>query len=337
MSVTDTSSSLTQNVTKIEAGAYVAAAAFLGRTPVLALGDGQIVFAEIGAEKRIEAHPDAGILCAARGPRTLVTGGDDGRVVEIAANGAVTEIAKEKTGWIDALAFREDGAIGWACGKTVRARSAKGELKSVAAPSTVRGLAFLSKGYRLAMAHYNGASLWFPNTDAGLDLYEWKGSHLDVTLSPGGRFLVTSMQENALHGWRLSDKQNMRMSGYPAKTRSLSWSSDGDWLATSGADACIVWPFKEKTGPMNKAPHECGVREARVSQVAFHPKALVIAVGYDDGWVLLCRLTDAAELLVHRPGETPEGAITALTWDGDGRHLLFGSAEGFAGLLTMPA
>jgi WD40 repeat protein len=87
---------------------------------------------------------------------------------------------------------------------------------------------------------------------------------------------------------------------------------------------------------MNKEPHECGVRESRVSQVAFHPKSLVIAMGYEDGWVLLCRLTDAAELLVHRPGGTPEGAITALTWDSDGRHLLFGSAEGFAGLLTMP-
>jgi WD40 repeat protein len=337
MSSTDTASSLTQHVTKIEAGAYVTAAAFLGRTPVLALGDGQVVLAEIGAEKRVAAHPDAGILSAVHGGRALITGGDDGRVIEIGPDGRLVEIYKEKTGWIDALAAREDGSIAWASGKNVRARSAKGEVKSIVAPSTVRGVGFVPKGYRLAMAHYNGASLWFPNTEAGLDLYEWKGSHLDVTFSPDGRFLVTSMQENALHGWRLSDKQNMRMSGYPAKSRSLSWSSDGHWLATSGADACIVWPFKEKTGPMNKAPHECGVREARVSQVAFHPRAQVIAVGYDDGWILLCRLTDAAELLVHRPGEVPEGAITALSWDADGRHLLFGSAEGFAGLLTMPA
>lgn len=337
MAETDTASSLTQHVTKIEAGAYVTAAAFLGRTPVLALGDGQVILAEIGAEKRIEAHPDAGILCTARTQRTLLTGGDDGRVVEIGADGKPVEIFKEKMGWIDALAARDDGTMAWASGKNVRARGAKGEVKSIAAPSTVRGLGFVQKGYRLAIAHYNGASLWFPNTEAGLDFYEWKGSHLDVTLSPDRRFLVTSMQENALHGWRLSDKQNMRMTGYPAKSRSLSWSSDGHWLATSGADACIVWPFKEKTGPMNKAPHECGVREARVSQVAFHPKALVIAIGYDDGWVLLARLTDAAELLVHRPGETPEGAITAMSWDADGQHLLFGSAEGFAGLLTMPA
>src|SRR5438270_75945 len=83
--------------------------------------------------------------------------------------------------------------------------------------------------------------------------------HLDATGSPDGRFIVTSMQENALHGWRLVDSRNMRMTGYPGKTRSMSWSSEGHWLATSGADACVVWPFKDKDGPMGKPPRECGV------------------------------------------------------------------------------
>ncbi len=124
----------------------------------------------------------------------------------------------------------------------------------------MRGLCFLPKGYRLALAHYNGVSLWFPNAEAAPPLLEWKGSHLDATVSPDGRFLVTSMQENALHGWRLADARNMRMTGYPGKTRSLSWSHDGHWLATSGADACVVWPFRDKDGPMGKAPRECGVR-----------------------------------------------------------------------------
>ena len=116
-------------------------------------------------------------------------------------------------------------------------------------------------------------------------MLEWKGSHLDVSASPDGRFLVTSMQENALHGWRLADSRNMRMTGYPGKTRSLAWSHDGHWLATSGADACVVWPFKDKDGPMGKGPRECGVRSSRVTQVAFHPRALVVAIGYADGMV----------------------------------------------------
>ena len=149
------------------------------------------------------------------------------------------------------------------------------------------------------------------------------------------RFIVTSMQETMLHGWRVADKAHMRMSGYPSKTRSFAWSPDGAWLATSGADAAIVWPFQAKDGPMGKAPRECGVRAAKVSQVAFHPKALVLAVGYEDGCVLLCRLTDASEILVRHPEGA--GAVTALAWDGTGAQLAFGAGAGAAGILTLPA
>jgi WD40 repeat protein len=326
-------SSLTAHVRPLAAGAPAVAAAFIGSEPTLALADGNVVIGAPGAERRVAAHPDGAILVAARDGDTLLTGGDDGRVVRTSADGGLEAIAEEKGRWIDALTAQA-GAIAWAAGKQARARDAAGAVKSWAAPTTVRGLAFLPKGYRLALAHYNGASLWFPNAAAEPTLLEWKGSHLDVTASPDGRFLVTSMQENALHGWRIFDARNMRMTGYPGKTRALSWSHDGHWLATSGADACIVWPFKDKDGPMGKAPRECGVRSARVVKVAFHPRALVVAIGYADGMALLCRLVDGAEILVRAPGG---GAVSALGWDATGARLLIGLDDGAAGLLTLPA
>jgi WD40 repeat protein len=327
--MTDPANSLTQHVSPLEAGEPVAAAAFLGEAPGLALANGVVKL----AGRDIAAHPDGAILCAALDGERWLTGGDDGRVVAISPKGAAETLADEKGKWIDALAVRE-GAVAWSAGKTVRARDAKGVVKSWTAPTTARGLAFLPKGYRVAAAHYNGVSLWFPNADATPQLMEWKGSHLDATVSPDGRFLVTTMQENALHGWRLVDGRNMRMTGYPGKTRSLSWSHDGHWLATSGAEACVVWPFKEKDGPMGKPPRECGVRPHRITEVAFHPRALVVAIGYADGLISLCRLGDAAEILVRPPGD---GAISALAWDKIGARLLFGTDAGVAGLLTLPA
>ena len=332
--VAASSASLVDGVVPIEAGAHVTAAAFLGATPVLALGDGALLFAG-ETSRRVEAHPDAGILVAASTEESFVTGGDDGRVVSTDRTGRTTVLADEKGQWIDAVAAREDGATAWAAGKSVRARSAKGDVRSIMAASTARGLAFAPKGYRLAFAHYNGASLWFPNTAEPPETLAWKGSHLDVTWSPDGRFLVTSMQENSMHGWRLADGGNMRMSGYPAKPRSLSWSKDGNWLATSGAEACVVWPFEGKTGPMGKQPRECGVRPVRVTAVAFHPKTLVIALGYDDGFVLLCRLSDASELPV-RLEDKEGGAVSALGWDGKGQRLVFGTRNGRAGVLSLP-
>src|SRR5271169_359581 len=326
-------SSLGQHVVAFSAGAHVTAAAFLAGEPALALGDGSILIGEPKSFRRIDAHPGGAILAAASDGERLITGGDDGRIVATAADGATQEIAHEKGRWIDALAARGE-AIAWGAGREARARDGSGLVKTFSAPSTVRGLAFLPKGYRLALAHYNGVSLWFPNVAAEPIALEWRGSHLDVVASPDGRFVVSSMQENALHGWRVADARNMRMTGYPKKTRSLSWSHDGHWLATSGADACVVWPFRDKDGPMGKAPRECGVRSARVSQVAFHPRALVVAIGYTDGLMLLCRLGDGAEILVRAPGE---GAISAFAWDLTGARLLFGLESGLAGLLTLPA
>ncbi|MDE2577529.1 MAG: WD40 repeat domain-containing protein [Hyphomicrobiales bacterium] len=326
--------SLSDHVIPIEAGAEIVGAAFLQRTPALALADGVVLLADVGEERRIVAHEDAAILASAANGRVLLTGGDDGRVVATDASGAVTQFGDEKGKWIDALALRADGAALWSAGKRVAAREASGAIKHWDAPSSVRGLAFFPKGYRVAAAHYNGASLWFPNAGAAPEFLEWKGSHLDVTVSPDGRFLVTSMQENMLHGWRLADKKHMRMSGYPAKPRSLSWSHDGYWLATSGAEACIVWPFQTKDGPMGKAPRECGVRDKRVSCVAFHPTTLIAAIGYEDGWLMLCRLLDGAEIFVRGPKEGK--AISALAWDAPGKRLLFGAKDGVAGLLQLP-
>ncbi len=332
MADTQATTSLAQNVRSFDAGAQVVAAAFLDEAPALAVADGAVLVGEPDDNKRVEAHPDAAILVGVSDGKTLLTGGDDGRVAAVGADASAREIANEKGRWIDALATR-GGACAWSAGKQVSARDDAGSVRTWTAPSSVRGLAFQPKGYRLAATHYNGVSLWFPKIEGPPQTLEWKGAHLDTTFSPDGRFLVTSMQENALHGWRLADSRNMRMTGYPGKTRSLSWSHDGAWLATSGADAAVVWPFKDKDGPMGKAPRECGVREARVTRVAFHPRALVVAIGYADGLVLLTRLADAAEILVRRPGGGP---VSALAWNGDGARLLIGLESGEAGLLSLP-
>jgi WD40 repeat protein len=321
---------LTDRVSTLAFDDHILHAGFLGEAPCFVMTDGRI---HVGREREaLRPHADA-ILAVAADRDRIVTGGDDGKVIETRSDGSYVLLGDEKGRWIDALALGQDGAVAWSAGKRAIARDGKGKLRELALPSSSQGLAFAPKGYRLAIAHVDGASLWFPATDAGPERFLWKGLHLDITVSPDNRFVVTSMQENQLHGWRIADKGHMRMSGYPGKTRSFAWSHDGLWLATSGADGAIVWPFA-KDGPTGKAPRECGIRGARVTKVAFHPKALVLAVGYADGWVILVRFTDASELLVRAGGDgTP---ITALGWDEAGKRLVFGSESGGAGLLVLP-
>src|ERR1700738_2819491 len=228
--MTDTQSqipSVSDRMRPIATGAPVVAVKFLAETAVFALGGETLLFAAPdNAEQRVVVHA-GGIMAVASDGKRIVTGGDDGKVAAANAEGEVETLATDaKHRWIDTVALGPDGAVAWSAGKQAFMRNAKGEIKSLDLPSSVGGLAFSPKGLRLAVAHYGGVTLWFPNAQATPEMFAWKGSHLDVMFSPDGKFLVTTMQESTLHGWRLADAKDMRMSGYSAKVRSMAWTAD---------------------------------------------------------------------------------------------------------------
>jgi WD40 repeat protein len=325
--------SLADRVRLIDAGAAVVGVHFLGPTPVFVLGEETLLFAGEDEERRVPIHAGA-ILCSVSDGKRIVTGGDDGTLVQTGSDGQHRAIATDdKRRWIDQVALAPDGSVAWSVGKTAHVFTTKGERRSFEAPSTVAGLCFAPKGFRLAIAHYNGATLWFPNAPGTApQKLEWKGSHLGVTVSPDGRFLVTTMQETTLHGWRLVDSKHMRMSGYSARVRSVSWSADGAYLATSGSEQLILWPFDGKDGPMGRQPKLLGRSQARVSVVACHPRQPVAAVGYADGVVMLARLDDGALILVRQGDSVP---VSALGWDAGGQMLAYGTDAGRAGVLRL--
>ena len=325
--------SVVERTRAIAAGAPVVAVHFLGRTAAFVLGEEAVVLvAEKGDERRLALH-GGGILSAATDGASVVTGGDDGKVFATDAKGESRPIATDlKRRWIDQVAAGPDGAVAWSAGKQAFAQTGNGEPRSIEVQSTVGGLAFAPKGLRLAVAHYNGVSLWFPNALAAPEMLEWKGSHHHVAFSPNGQFMVTAMQEPTLHGWRVVDAKHMRMSGYSARVRSFAWTAGGKWLATAGSEQLVLWPFQGKDGPMGKQPKMFAAFAVRVTTVACHPKQEVVAVGYADGTVLLVRIDDGAEVLGKKPGEGP---VTALGWDAAGTLLAFGTEAGEAGVIDL--
>ena len=326
------SASVVERIHAVAANGAVIAAHFLGRMAVFVLGDETMVLAPPRGEAKTLAVHGGAILATAVGESVIVTGGDDGKVVETDVSGTSRTVATDpKNRWIDHVAVGPDGAVAWSAGKTAFVQGK--ELCSIDAPSTVGGLAFLPKGFRLAIAHYNGATLWFPNAPQSTpEKLEWKGSHLGVTVSPDGRFLVTAMQEPMLHGWRLVDRQHMRMSGYATRVMSVGWTAGGKWLATAGAPQLILWPFQTKEGPMGKQPRQLAPSQHRIAKVACHPRQDIVATGYEDGMLLLVRIDDGAEILAKNPGDAP---VSALAWSADGTLLAFGTDNGEAGILDL--
>jgi WD40 repeat protein len=317
----------------VKAAAAVVGAHFLGSTAVLVLSEEMLLLVPRDGETRaIGAHAGAILASAAEAGR-VVTGGDDGKVVATGEDGASVAIATDgKRRWIDHVATGPHHAVAWSAGKQAFVRLDNGDERMLEVPSTVGGLTFAPKGLRLAVAHYSGVSLWFPNARSEPEKLAWKGSHLGLLFSPDGRFLVTSMQEPTLHGWRLADGKDMRMSGYAARVRSLGFTADGKSLATSGARELILWPFQSKDGPMGKAPRMLAPAESGVEVVACHPREDVVAVGYADGLVLLVRLADGAKVLARKPAAAP---LTALAFSARGDALAFGTEDGEAGVVDL--
>jgi hypothetical protein len=83
---------------------------------------------------------------------------------------------------------------------------------------------------------------------------------------------------------------------------------------------------------MGKEPAMLAPLQARVTTVACHPRQDIFAAGYSDGTVLMVRMTDGAEILVHRNGGA---AIAALGWNAKGTLLAFAAEDGEAGLLEL--
>ena len=321
-------------VAPLDLSGHCLAAHFVGIVPFFAMADGTVHWLE-GGHRVVQVHN--GLLAVAREPMggALITGGEDGRVCRVDAEGNVRELALMARKWMTTVAAGPQGAVAFASGRTAWVRLSDGAMREFQHERSVEGLAFAPKGLRIAVARYNGVTLhWAAGRAKPVEL-EWKGAHIGVVFSPDGRFVVTTMQENALHGWRIEDGRHMRMSGYPAKVKGWSWSAKGKWLATTGAPAAIVWPFAGKDGPMGKAPLELGLRnDQMVTAVACHPGEEVAAIGYSDGMVLAVRFADQKEVLLRRPGK---GGVTSLAWDTEGRRIAFGSEAGDCGVIDISA
>jgi WD40 repeat protein len=317
--------------------AYVTAALFdkAGRA-AFALGDGSVRF-ETG--EAAQAH-DGAVLSACLHPsgEGLLTGGDDGRLAWSRPAG-VEELARVPGRWIDAVAASpESRLIAFAAGRELGVRDAADPAfaRAFVHERSIADLAFDPKGRRIAAATYGGVALWYARiAEQKPAMLKWAGSHIALAWSPDGRFLMSSMQENQLHGWRVGDEKNMRMGGYPGKVKTLAFLSRGQLMATSGADGVVVWPFSGATGPMGKAAAEIGFEQgAMVLRVAATPQGGRVAAGLEDGRVWAAELASGKIDALKAEKGPP---ITALAMSADGRRVAWGDEAGAAGIAEIAA
>lgn len=329
-----------KKIVDISFGSYVAQCLYLPVVHKVAfvLSDGRIIFCDPDSPHQDKADITTAhrgsVLCASLGigAASVLSGGDDGMVVETDSSGQTKIIDMRKGKWRDPVIVKHN-IIASAAGKDVLIKSNEVENILSGHPSTVTGIALNNNAKRIAVAHYGGVSVWYATIkEQTPKKLVWKGSHINVIFSPDDKFVMTGTQENMLHGWFLKDGRDFEMAGYPSKIKSMGWSCDGKYLCTSGADTLIAWDFSG-AGPMGRYPLEVGERGfGYVTRVACHPVLPVIALGHESGALMLAHLgTQQAVML--RP-ETSSG-ISALCWSENGDFLIAGCSEGLASILDF--
>lgn len=292
------------------------------------LGDGHVHVVRGDQRSTIKAHTGAVPIIKPYGQDGFMTLSDDGTLKHIDGADTLHDVADFKGAWTERMDVHDNGSIAVAVGRHVYLWTRIDAEPKVIGPhdGTVNDVHFAPDGMGLAAAHRDGVTLWaWPHFEPQPMQLPWKGAHLAVTVSADKRWIVTAMQEGALHMWNVALKRDYQMRGYWAKPTQMAWSADRKWLGTSGAESVILWPF-DKGGPDGREAMQLGWSNATfVTAIAAHPDAPIMAAGFEDGAVVML---DLAQRKAFSAGVATGHAVTTLAFAPAGDSLLAGRARG---------
>lgn len=328
-----------QGLVGFDLGATPTAAAAAGGAAALGLDNGKLLYMPLTEEREpemVDLHRGAVLALAASDAAGFVSGGEDGVMRRITPEARIEEIHAVKGAYVDAVAASQSGLLAAAFGKELVCADPAAEIARGMGPfpSTIASLAFSPDSATLAVAHYDGVSLWSPEKpEEQPTRIDWKGSNLTLAYAPDGSHLACANQEKVVKVMRLADLAASSLEGYSYKPKDVVFSADSRLLLTDAEEAFVAWPFPRVDDQGEAVVF--GPREgSRLVKLVAHPKLPLALGGFMDGAIILADLKAGQALeLYTRPGVEP----TALAFTGVGLSFIGGFEDGFGFFFDLSA
>lgn len=265
----------------------------------------------------------------------FLAGGASGRLVVVAPDGALRPLVDMDSGPVDAIRAARGGAVFVAAGGLVARYGSDEETARAVAryDEPLRSMAPSADARRIALGFDRRVAIEPAEEDgterAGFDL----GPALALEWSPDGGVLAVGLAHGGLALIDPATRRVLRLPDYPAPVGSLDWAADSGLLATAGAFRAIVWSLQSDDG-RPKTIETGRVGFVAITAVRLHPQRPLLAVGYQNGMIVLTRIGTRDELVVRDPSHD---AVGGLGWSPDGERLAFHATSGSAGILDLPS
>ena len=285
----------------------------------------------------VDGLGDTSPLIGAMPDANFVAGLSDGRLILIAPDGSFSELGHKLGGAVTSL--RTDGASGKVIcsdGDRVLLFDTENEGQNIEGiePQSVNSLGFSPTGKLFGIGGNSGLTVYsFENGDA-VKTISFDGVPTSAVFSPDEAWVSCPLKTSGCALIRLDDETVTILSDYPAKVETAAWSKSQNAFATSGAFRVAAWSMDSPPidGDTSGALETGRPGLVAVTTVATNPVSDFIAVGYENGQVMLAKIGQRDELILH----TASSKICSLFWTKDGKQLAFASTDGLCAVVHFP-